>query len=744
MWLLPLVCVASASPIVVTVNSPPQMVADGITPIPLELRVSGAGALSPVVSATPDKGKILATGPLFMGKAQLAYLPPRSTVPTRVELKIRVTADGRSVTERLSLNLKPLLTGGARAAATFAQGSADAPITLQLATDWALLSKDVRPIEIALDVPDPDAKNISLSTSAGTVSVPQPIEGNPTRFLSTFTPAAIFSPHAAIIVASVDLNGKRHFTWKVIQLWGAGAVTVRARPGTMVKVNAGTRDFGPVQADESGNALVRLEVPPGVDTVYAGGRPLTLPSVPFLRAFAVPGAGSVAGDGTSAAPLMVFAVGNKGEPLTTPGAIRLETDGSLTPLRMIAPGEFSADFTPPARGTGEPVVRASVVDGPGHVSEARFRLTGGKPARIEVGLSPPRLVAGANEANTLSVRLLDAAGLPAGGKLDVTTTGGVVGPLDTTEVGLWTAEIRAAIPLPTSRKTRIKARVLADDGSTALEREVEFPTDPADPVRVLVSAPAHAQADGRERAVDIVVEDVYGNGVGGLSLLPKADTGRLSTPEDLGLGRYHLRYEAPFSYEPTRDTLRIDAGDVAGVAALDLRAMPKRVSVGVVVGLMTNVGTLQAGAIQVDAGWRFAGLDNDLLAGLSVVAELGAFHRFTSAKVEGYTVETQFTGVPLGTGLRYGVELLPGFEAEAQATVAAGLFNNVVLINGSVASVERVLGPGGAAQLGIAWHVGPGALVLQARGMGFAARQQSFDGAIWGLALQGGYRFEIL
>lgn len=164
------------------------------------------------------------------------------------------------------------------------------------------------------------------------------------RGLAYSAPAKQF-PQVAIIGAYDPLT--KTTTVHVIRLFGAPTIEVDSEPNVSITVEIAGVSFGPERTNSSGNALVPVEVPPGVDTAVTFAKdshgnvtrdelPLNPPRFPRLLALCA--------DGESA--LYVIEVNRQGE-LAESATFSVYSDHftSSAPTR-VRPGVFRVEFTP--------------------------------------------------------------------------------------------------------------------------------------------------------------------------------------------------------------------------------------------------------------------------------------------------------------------------------------------------------------------------------------------------------------
>ncbi len=154
-------------------------------------------------------------------------------------------------------------------------------------------------------------------------------------------------------------------TAHVIRLIGAPTIEVDSEPNVSVTVEIAGATFGPQRTNAAGNALVPVEVPPGIDTAVTFAKDphgnvtrdeLPLNPPPFSRLLAL------CADGESA--LYVVEVNRQGELIDTASFSVDSADFIASSPTLVARGIFRVELTPakPSEQSRRGEVRA-VVDG---------------------------------------------------------------------------------------------------------------------------------------------------------------------------------------------------------------------------------------------------------------------------------------------------------------------------------------------------------------------------------------------
>ena len=227
----------------------------------------------------------------------------------------------------------------------------------------------------------------------------------------------------------------------------------------------GGTSFGPVRADDAGNARVPVIVPAGVAYAYHGGDRLELNVPPTLHVHVALGRGEAPADVDQAVPFRVIAVTAAGAPRA--GApIRAEVDrGDVAAVVEIAPGEYAGTWRLPPGAAEKATVRVHLADEPGFTAAAALDRVAGSAARVSLEAERGRVVAGDHEPLVVRVRVTDAAGNAVDAAPSLRATGGELSAPRATERGTWEAslsvrqETRAGTALVTARASGLERQL---------------------------------------------------------------------------------------------------------------------------------------------------------------------------------------------------------------------------------------------------------------------------------------------
>jgi len=221
-----------------------------------------------------------------------------------------------------------------------------------------------------------------LSSSAGQVGAPRlTAEG---RYEAEYLPPDDGQPCVAIVTAVAGAG----IAWVAIPIWGEGDAVVKTRPGGSISVDIGGQTFGPVVADEHGQAVVPVVVPPGVQEARHGKRVIPIHVPPARTVHLALGERARRADVAQTVAIHVIAVTAQGAPRSG-AVIRLRaTRGTLSAVQERGPGLYEAwlELTPDA--PGEIRVTAALEDAPRLPAQATLMLEAKPPEPIEPSAAP--------------------------------------------------------------------------------------------------------------------------------------------------------------------------------------------------------------------------------------------------------------------------------------------------------------------------------------------------------------------
>jgi len=547
------------------------------------------------------------------------------------------------------------------------------------------------------------------------------------RVTATYIPPEEQYPQLGILSAVVEIDGKPHVGVRPLGLAGVGNVRVRGKPGKPVTLKIGEEEFGPITADRRGWAEIEAIVPPGVERGEGPLGAVQLGAAPFSRIVAVPLHPRLSADGRAETAIRIFAFTPAGIPLTD-AAITLDVDrGNIAKPEPVAPGIFTVHYRAPSE-LGVASFVARLRGDAASVSSLALPIVTPRPDRIEVTFTPREFTAG-SDAPAVKVLVLDEAGNPTAGAVSFRLSGATVGEVEQIARGRWQTTLQIPDKLP-GRVLSVKVT------ARGVETTATLPLHASAPDRIATKSKLEKiVADGAQQSdVIVLVTDRFGNPVEGADVAAVADKGRFLGVEEMGLGQYRARYQAPLAYSGGAASLELRAGEgLVTQASVDLVPSRKLLLIGAHGGFIANLVALYAPTLALDATLQGSGL----LDGFLVNLEVGGLYtmgesQITEGPLTGTQLSRQLAAVPIVATAGYRLRL-----GDASLIAAAGgEADYVYSVVGDVD--EQFLSWGAVGQLAGAYHLGPGEVVVKAR-YTYGALQGDFGAAsVWA-----GYAFEV-
>lgn len=214
--------------------------------------------------------------------------------------------------------------------------------------------------------PPSDAR-VSLSVNAGSVTEPAPAQDG--TFHATYRPPSQQGPLVALFHATVKRGASSSGAWLALPVHGPYSLRLQAPPRSRVQVSIGAASYGPVVTAASGEAVVPVQLPPGVTsaqvTITERSRksrtqlvPLPAPRFPRVQLVAMetPLQGRPV-------RLQGFVVDDSGNPAVAlpPLAVSAER-GTLGPIEAKEGGIFEVPFTASTASAAPVNISASPLD----------------------------------------------------------------------------------------------------------------------------------------------------------------------------------------------------------------------------------------------------------------------------------------------------------------------------------------------------------------------------------------------
>jgi hypothetical protein len=362
---------------------------------------------------------------------------------------------------------------------------------------------------------------------------------------------------------------------------------VQTRRGADITVEIGARSFGPVKADQHGEAQVPVVVPPGVHQVMHLGRPIPLPVPESLRLHVVLLEDRVRADHVEKVHVRILAVDETGKPLPRTMLVIKPGRGKLSGLERHGAGELWASWTVPAGSSGNLPLRIALSDSPKLFAEAFLGVGAGAATTVELRADRPGIVAGEATAVILHARGLDSAGNPSPDAMEVAGPAGF-GTLVETVPGTY----RLRVPDSFAGRTFVEL-VAHPRGSATPQASVRVALLPADPVDASMDPEAPSvRTGGGEMKIRIRQIDRFGNVVPGDKPKAWAEEGSIADVEAQPDGTYLAAYRAPARWDRDETLVQVRWPGIAAQQRLSLLPRVARFTLSPAAGVTSNFARL--------------------------------------------------------------------------------------------------------------------------------------------------------
>jgi hypothetical protein len=549
---------------------------------------------------------------------------------------------------------------------------------------------------------------LRTATNAGSVS---DLSDSGTTFVGAFVPPETFFPQAAIIAAVARAGGTTAFGWRVLPLVGIGNLAVKVLPRAKASLKIGSDTFGPVRADRTGKATIRVKVPPGYTeaVVLPSGRKIPLGAAPFTRLVAIAADETLPADGASTTAIRAFVVDKFGHPDPTARVYFAPERGSTGPVTAGAAGEYLTEYTAPSTvGNGGDVIVYGVVGDETARAKLTLHFVTGTPRNLQVWVDPPSYTAGGQPPMVMA-QVKDAAGNPINANVEPSAEVGTFGVPRSAGLGLYA--IPFAPPETFAGRKALKISVMARTvGGQPARSEATLALKPGKAVRLDVNADLNkATADG-STPVPIAVRafDAHGNLVSDVPVSGKTDEGSVRPPQELPDGTYRVAYVPPLAFEARRVNVEIDGADgLTAQVPVDLSPARRTVAFGLKAGYTSNFVALNSPTAGIEVNFRLPVLGSRVFVVLDATAD------FANAKG---AADTSLVTVPVAAELRY---QFPAFAPDIVVYLDAGPVVDLAFAKASVAggdqppASETLAVLGGQAHLGVGYQFGRSYLALE-------------------------------
>jgi hypothetical protein len=523
-----------------------------------------------------------------------------------------------------------------------------------------------------------DRRPLRIAVNVGSFS---PIQiASPGVYRTTYRLPATRHPQVALVALWRETGPGAPIDFQRIPLFGKTTLPVGTREGARVTVLVGEQTFGPITADRRGNAVVPIEVPPGVLEVVARSAegatetqktvPVDLP--PYNRLTLAVTPYLIEADGRSSATVHVYYDVDRPPPIdqvavSAPrGQVeRIGADASRYRFRFVPErGESKAD-----------VVLETRVQRDRH-SSAKVTLSLGTPIpqRLVSTIDPAPLVTDGVSTKPVQILLMDRLGL---GVPRTTLTASAAGARCSAPVerggGKYELEVRAPPRYPASGRIRLRLGV-ADHPALAEEVDIPLAPPPWPEEASITIDPERPISDGSTFTVEVLAKDQAGRGFES-GIVVTAGGSRVGEVQNLGGGRYRADVTPPDG----ADSVELRVTDPSGRFSLEHRATldppPSLMFVGAKAGAAYHRRPSPSAALEV--GVRLPVGERRITLAIG-----GGFRRVTQDVAlpaifpEGSIVEAQLLMFPVTIGGAYDLFTSTGLRIYAMAALAVVPFRH--------------------------------------------------------------------
>jgi len=436
-----------------------------------------------------------------------------------------------------------------------------------------------------------------------------------------------------------------------LPLWGQGDAVVKTRPRARIEVRIGEERF-PAIADQTGTAVVPVNVPPGVTAAKHGLQSIDLHVPPLRLVHVTLDREKVRADRAESVRVLLFAVGPDGVPRRDARFSLRATRGQISAPRARAAGVYEAAWTFAPGPSGRARLSAELAGATDQPGEFAVELEAGPATSLRLRADRERLVAGEGGFTAHAVAL-DAAGNPSAEPLHFETTLG--------EVRGGSSEVRVEVPSSFGGRTELRLAV-HPSGRPEPAAEIALPLSPGEPEVAEIELPRRAlHADGVTRYPVLVrIADRFGNPVEDARPEVLADEGSVSLPARPEGGAYVATYLAPLSRERTFSTIAVRAGAAQARARLDLLARIRPLALSPRLGLLTNFSGLTSPVAAFETSLR----TNRWGPELAFSADLSyALQNAGGSSAQGVVARAHTDWIVASLGVAYRLPLAPSTSA---------------------------------------------------------------------------------
>jgi len=519
----------------------------------------------------------------------------------------------------------------------------------------------------------------------------------------------------------------------VLPLWGQGDAVVKTRPRARIEVQIGSERF-PAIADETGIAVVPVNVPPGVHAAKHGSQSIDLHVPPLRLIHVMLDRDSMRADRPGEAQVLLFAVGADGRAREGARFIVHATRGEIGQPRPRAPGVYEAtwSFTP---GKAEKVaLSAALEEAPSLTATASLERQGGPASSIRLVADHERIVAG-ERSFTANAIATDSVGNATAEPLQFAASIG--------ELHASGGQARVDVPSSFDGRTELRLSV-SPAGRAEPSANIVLPLVPAQPERATIDVlPRHVHADGSTPfALRLRILDQFGNAISDAPPEVTADGGTVAPPTASEGGAYLVTYQPPLSYERSSATIAVRAGAAQASTRLELLPAVRRVAFSPRLGLLTNFAGLTSPLLAFETSLRTHRLGPEL----SVSAEISyAFQNSGGSSADGIVARAHTDWITAAVGAAWRAPLPEGFHGWLGAGPQLTIVVARTQLGGTLTQTGVAAVPGVYVAAGVERRIGRFLPFLEARvSVSADPALPNLRGALRAYALSLGYRFEML
>jgi len=372
---------------------PGEVVADGLSPVTLSFiafNKDGTPLSGAALKATVGAGKVGAVEQVGPGVYKVSWTPPRVDAGRSFDVIVKGKSSDKLTNIDKHWSVKVVPTLAQQVALTMNPPQLvlgqDATATLNI----SLSGGPSQPL---------DGVDLDIRASAGTVANVTHLGGG--KFTALYTPPPQPFPQLALITVADRRDPTRTYGSMAISLIGKASFPVTGLPNSRVIVKVADREFGPIQADGAGKAVVPLVVAPGFDkgtlvSVVGDTRkedPLDLKVPPSTRLAFFPVPKAIPADGAVSVPIRVYVSTSQGASDASAQVTMTATGGTISPVRHEGNGVYSAMFSASAGGNGgQASVTATLQDARGNqTANLALSLVPTRPSNVTLTADPTKL-----------------------------------------------------------------------------------------------------------------------------------------------------------------------------------------------------------------------------------------------------------------------------------------------------------------------------------------------------------------